>query len=155
MGLSLTLEVDGLKEAIKAAEAAGANVRPLTNAAITNSVNRVQSEARRRAAHRTGTMQRSILTQVNYPNGQVSVDSPQGIYNETGTGIYGPNARPIVPKTAKVLAWKGPGGMIFAKKVNGMRAKPFFHPGVDAAMGYVQGQFLTVLDKIAIGIGVR
>ena len=41
-----------------------------------------------------------------------------------GTGIFGPNAAPITPKSAKMLAWQngGPSGppWIFAKQVKGM-----------------------------------
>lgn len=152
---SFTLEVEGLDELLKDAERMGAQVQPLNRAAITNSLNRVQSEARQRARHRTGTLQRSILTQVSYPNGQVSVDAKQGIFNEVGTGLYGPEAKPIVPKTAKALAWKSGGSLVFAKKVKGMKAQPFFKPGIDAALGYMQAQFMTVLDKIAAGLGGR
>lgn len=153
--LGFSLEVEGLTEAIKQAEAMGANVKPLNNAAITNSLNKVQSETRRRAAHRTGTLQRSILTQVNYPNGQAMVEAKYGQMLETGTGIYGPNAKPIEPKTAAALAWKSGGRMMFAKQIKGMRAQPFWKPGIDSAMGYIEGQFNTVLDKIIIGLGGR
>lgn len=66
---------------------------------------------------------------------------------ETGTGIFGPTGRPIMPKTpGGVLAWKpgvkyrdkygpmrqskgeGPKEWYFFKWVRGMRAQPFIRP---------------------------
>ena len=43
-----------------------------------------------------------------------------GKYVLFGTGIYGEHKTPIVPKTAKVLAWRGAGGVWhFARSVKG------------------------------------
>ena len=53
---------------------------------------------------------------------------------EEGTGIYGPRGARIVPKNAKVLAWRSrkpvsgtkTGGWIFAKSIKGMKPRrPF------------------------------
>lgn len=151
--MALTVQVEGYDQLLVDIEKAGTGAKTLMRAAITNSVNRIQAEARALAPHRTGTLQRSILTQINYPTGQVSVDAKYGQFIEQGTGIYGPSGSPIVPKTAKVLAWKGAAGMVFARSVKGMRAKPFFKPGVERSATYISDQFTNVLDKLTQALG--
>lgn len=152
MATKLTVEVSGLKELIRDAEKSGADSSKLVKAAIVNSVNRIQSEARRLAPHRTGTLQRSIMVDVNYPEGKVEVNEKYGAYLEEGTGVYGPKGSRIVPVTAKVLAWKGAAGMVFAKSTKGMKARPFFKPGIENAAGYISDQFTKTIDLLTRGL---
>lgn len=152
MATKLQVEITGLNELIADAEKQGANAPKLVRAAITNSVNRIQQEARRLAPHRTGTLQRSILTTVDYPEGKVEVNEKYGAYIEEGTGIYGAKGTPIVPTRAKVLAWKGAAGMMFAKSVKGMKARPFFKPGIENAAGYIEDQFTKTIDLLTKGL---
>jgi HK97 gp10 family phage protein len=152
MPTKLTVEVQGLNELIHDAQKQGADSPKLVKAAIVNSVNKIQSEARRMAPHRTGTLQRSIMVDVNYPEGKVEVNEKYGQYIEEGTGIYGPNNTRIVPKTAKVLAWKGAAGMVFARSTKGMKARPFFKPGIENAADYINDQFTKVIDLLTHGL---
>jgi hypothetical protein len=57
------------------------------------------------------------------------------IWLHEGTGIYGPSGRPITPKSGKFLVWKDAdtGQTIFAKKVRGIRPRPFLRNALDAA----------------------
>lgn len=144
--MPLSVEVIGLDKFVRDAKDIGANAPTVVKGAIFNSVNKIQSEARQRAAHRTGTLQRSILTSVDYPVGQVHVEEKYGVFIEEGTGIYGKSGQPITPKKAKVLAWSKGGNMVFAKRVKGMRAKPFFKPGIEASAEYISEQFAKVMD---------
>jgi hypothetical protein len=52
-----------------------------------------------------------------------------GAYLETGTGIYGPEKRPIRPKSpgGTLHFWAG-GEQVFAKSVKGMPAQPVIRP---------------------------
>lgn len=145
--MSLSVEIVGYKEFLKDVENTSANLKSITNAAITNSVNRIQSNVRQRAPHATGALQRTVLTQINYPDGQVSVNSKYGIYVEKGTGIYAGKGL-IRPKRAKVLAFKAGGSQVFAKYIKGMRAQPFFKPGVEESVDYVQAQFIKLMDVV-------
>jgi hypothetical protein len=144
------VQVPDLQAFTRDLEAAGANVDPLLGAAVTNSVNRVQSEARSRAAHRTGTLQRSIQTEVQGTKGEVMVEEKYGIWIEEGTGIYGPEGRPIeiVPTSKKALAFMIGGAPVIVKRVMspGMKARPFFGPGIDASLAYIDDQFDRVTD---------
>lgn len=141
----LSVEINGMNELVRDAEKAGANAPKLVKAALTNSVNTMQRNIRQNAPHRTGTLQRSILTSVDYPTGEVKVNEKYGQYIEEGTGVYGKTGQPITPKTKKALYFKVAGKPVFAKKVKGMRARPFFKPGVEQSKSYVKAQF----DKVA------
>jgi len=65
-------------------------------------------------------------------------------YVEEGTGLYGLRKRRIVPRRAKVLAWKAGGsrltgrgkgsGWVFARSVAGRKATPYLVPGVQRAV---------------------
>lgn len=150
--MSLTVEVSGLEDLIHDVNQAGGNAVPLMKAAITNSVNHIQSNARALAPHRTGTLQRSIQTQVDYPDGKVEVGEKYGVYLEEGTGIYGDRGTRITPKAAKVLAWKGSGGMVFARSVAGIKARPFFRPGIEKSADYIAEQFVKVIERLTTGL---
>ncbi len=47
----------------------------------------------------------------------------EAIFAQTGTGIYGPNKRPITPKRGKSLRFKIGGRWVFAKSVEGSRQR--------------------------------
>lgn len=149
---NLAVEITGLKELINDAEKAGGNAKLLVKAALTNSTGRIQAEARALAPHKTGALQRSILTTVDYPEGKVDVNEKYGIFFEEGTGVYGKTGNPITPKRAKVLAWGGGGSMVFARSSKGIKPRPFFKPGIEAASNYIADQFVKVMEKLTDGL---
>lgn len=59
------------------------------------------------------------------------------IYQEVGTGVYGPLARYITPTTARALSWidSGSGDRIFARRVRGTPARRYFRKGLEATFG--------------------
>ena len=135
---------------------AGGNAERLIQAATVNSVNRIQREQRRRAPHRTGSLQRGIIGEVSGLEGIVQATEKYSEWIEFGTGIYGPEGRPITPKNKPILAWRGEDGRWRrAKQVKGMKAQPFFMPGYEAALGYVNGQYDKVIDKITLQMAGR
>jgi HK97 gp10 family phage protein len=143
--MALEVEVIGLRPFLEDAARVGMVGAPkLVHAALVNSTNHIQEVARSKAPHRTGTLQRSILTQVDYPVGQVSVNVKYGGYVETGTGIYGPYETPITPVVKKALHWDN----TFARVVKGMKARPFFKPAVYESREYIHAQFLKVITNI-------
>lgn len=153
MSLRMDFKVEGLDELVRDFERAGGHTDGLLRAALTNSANRGQTEIRRRAAHRTGTLQRSVLTEIFVNSAEIAVNEKYGIWIEEGTGIFGPRHTPIVPRNAKALVFKPKGGgIVFAKKVSGMRPKPFFKPGYEAAQPYMYEQFEKVTDILVKGL---
>lgn len=86
---------------------------------------------------KTGHMRNAVGAKLTTPKeGLVAVFG--GVFYtpfvERGTGIYGPNKRPIVPKVAKALAWHGTtatgkptGQRIVRRSVRGQPAVHMFH----------------------------
>ncbi len=49
---------------------------------------------------------RKVTQTISLVTGKIGTKLDYGAYLEFGTGIYGPKRTPIVPKRAKILAWK-------------------------------------------------
>lgn len=66
--------------------------------------------------------------------GEVYTDAEYARYVHEGTGIYGPEGRPIRPRRARVLSWRNGGRRRYAASVRGQRPQPFLWEGlVDAS----------------------
>lgn len=110
---------------------------------------RVQNKARRNLGGTTGSGPRRIDTgllrasiHTNLLSGgpylTMRVGSGQyyALWVHDGTGIYGPRATKIKPKTAKYLVfrWKKMGNkLMFLKSVKGMKANPYLKNALPAA----------------------
>lgn len=63
-------------------------------------------------------------------------DPPYGLFQEVGTGLYGPMKKWITPKRAKALSWlEGPNQRVFAARVRGSKPKRYFRLGFYATFG--------------------
>lgn len=107
---------------------------------------RVQSKARRNLGGSTGTgpkrvdsglLRASIATQLGVDDAELVMRVGTGVYYgrwvHDGTGIYGPKARPIRPKTAKYLRWYNKqGNPVFARQVKGMKPNPYLKAALPA-----------------------
>lgn len=149
MSLALNVEVEGLESLIKDVRQAGGDAEPLVTAALANSTARVQAETRSRAPHAFGTLQRSILAEVRYPVGEVSVQEKYGRMVEEGTV-------PHMPPPQAIERWVKKKGLpssalwpiIQTIKKKGTRAQPFFVPGWEASQDFIQDQFGRVMDRL-------
>ena len=68
------------------------------------------------------------------PFWDVGTRSDVGIFQEFGTGVYGPKKTRIVPKNAKVLHFEINGKEVFAKSVKGSPPQPFMRPSIIEAV---------------------
>jgi len=62
--------------------------------------------------------------------GQIRADSDYALYQDEGTGIYGPAGRPITPKKEGgflVFYWPAVGQTVWARQVRGAEGRKFFH----------------------------
>ena len=59
------------------------------------------------------------------------------LYQELGTGLYGPRHRWITPKRARMLSWidSRTGDRRFARRVRGVRPQRYFKRGLEATYG--------------------
>jgi len=63
-------------------------------------------------------------------------DAPYALFQEVGTGIYGPLGRYITPKRAAMLSWVDKqGNRVFAKRVRGVRPQHYFKRGLEFLFG--------------------
>lgn len=149
MSMKMDVQIDGLKDLIHDFEKAGGDARPLVTAALTNSTSRVQQNIRRGAPHAFGTLQRSVLPEVNYPVGEVAVNESYGEAVEEGTGPHRPPHAAIERWAKKKGLPKGVSYAIvntIAKR--GTKAQPFFKPGWEASQDYIEEQFSKVTDRL-------
>ena len=90
-------------------------------------------EARRGVSRRTGELAESIKADSPRVSGDrvvvhVHVDAEHGVYQEEGTGIYGPTGTPIRARSGGVLRfdWPAAGGIVFARSVRGSPPTKFW-----------------------------
>lgn len=141
--MTMNVQIDGLNELLSDVKKAGIEAKPLVHAALQNSVTIVQRNVRQRAPHRTGALQRSVLTSVSYPSASVEVNEKYGVMVEGGT-----KAHIIKPKNKKALFWKGALNPYRVVKHPGTKARPFFKPGVEASENSILEQFAKVTERL-------
>lgn len=149
MSMAINVEVDGLKELIRDFEKTGGDAEPLVTAALANSTEHTKQNIRAGAPHAFGTLQRSVLAEVRYPVGEVSVQEKYGKDVEEGTGPHRPPHEAIERWAAKKGLPKGISYAIvntIAKR--GTKAQPFFKPGWEKSQGYISDQFDKVMDRL-------
>ena len=101
----------------------------------------VRSEAVIKSPYKTGTLRRSIISDVTETQAKVGSNLPYARMREYG-GI-------IVPKRAKMLAWKSGGKWHYAKKVV-QRAKPYLIPAYEKGVvnvGKILESFINYTTK--------
>lgn len=135
MQLSLTLAND---QALKRLANAGPVFEEAASAFLTKAGLMMEGKARETAPSDESTLRNSITSsQVKKRMGELFIEVGTNVeyapYQEFGTGLYGPSKSPIVPKRAKMLAFRARSGqMVFAKQVSGVRPKKFMEAGAKA-----------------------
>lgn len=122
-------------------------VNDAKKAGMIKATNLFRARAIEKAPIRTGTLRKSILTDVSQDgeSGRIYSDLDYALYQEEGTGIYGPKGSPITPKKAKYLRFKAKSGqIIYTKRVKGVKAKKFFANAGE----YIQTQANAISDAI-------
>lgn len=135
--------IDGLNEFLADVKKAGLDAKPLISSALTNAATITQRNIRQEAPHKTGSLQRSVMTFMSYPTATVTEQEKYGRYVEEGT-------RPHVIQATnkKALFWKGALNPYKAVRHPGTKANPFFERGVNRSVNEVQAQFSKVMDKL-------
>lgn len=99
---------------------------------------RVESAAKALCVVDTGRLRSSIHWAIGRDTkglyADVGTNVKYAAWIEFGTGIYGPRATPIVPRSAPFLAWRDKGGNWHrARSVRGRKATPYLRPALRAA----------------------
>lgn len=122
---------------------------------LERSVGIVTNAAIQKAPRKTGNLKRSIQAEpVQSSVGlflgrtvQNKTVAKYGAFVEFGTGIYGPNHTPIVPKTAPFLVWKDARGWHRVRSVRGMRARPYMRPAVEENVKRIESVIQEEIDN--------
>ncbi len=106
-----------------------------------------QAVVKQTAPHNTGALADSINYKIEDQYKQVTATigtpNPYSKFQEEGTGVYGPTGSPVVPRTARVLAWQSGGITIFARSVRGVQGKHYFQAGLQAAKERIRETMLV------------
>lgn len=126
------MSADGLRQAVIAA----------AEQRFDTAVQQLLADVREAAPRRDGTLEDSVGEQARsvtetFITTTVVATAEHASWQDKGTGVYGPNGAPIVPVTAKVLAWPAPyartaSGIMFAPQVQGAPATRFWSDNVNA-----------------------
>lgn len=147
--MGLTVEIEGLTKLLADAERAGASAQRLVGAAIKASVDHIQEEARHRAPHAFGTLQQHILTQIDYPVGQVSSGEKYSIDVEKGTKPHEVPYKAIERWAKKKgIPSNKVGAIVDSIKRKGTKPHPFFQPAIEASATYINDQFVKVIERL-------
>lgn len=148
--MEFSITIPGLEDLINTLTSIGGNADKLINLAIKASLLHVQLEARQRAPHKTGTLQRSILPEFSSLHGIVKVNEKYGLYIEQGTGPFD-----IRPRNKKALMWPGAAHPVRVVHHPGLKARPFFQPAIEASYAFMNSQFQVVIETISRAIQER
>lgn len=145
----ITLKIDGLdriqNQLAEGKQNIGSNIRW----AMVQAVNAVKNTAQGKVAYKTGTLRRSIFTdiQANGYKGIIAQDfsvANYGIFIE-----YGTRPHDIIPVSKKVLA-DARQGIIFGKLVHhpGTMAQPFMQPALEDNLDRIKDLFAEAMFKV-------
>lgn len=151
--MTYTIEIPQLEDLQKAFERAPKTVTREVVRAGNRALVRYQATARQGAPVDKGQLRSSIMVSPMYDwgdriEGAVGTGVRHAIYQEQGTGIYGPAKRPIRPTTKPVLAWQKNGQWHFAKQVKGVRPKWFMKTSVEKNKEATINDFDRALNNV-------
>lgn len=170
--IEIRAEILGLKEILGRFRHAPEIVRDETRKAMTRAALEVEGEAKGRAPKKTGTLRRSLHSEVQVLAGEVrglvGTDLVYAPYVEFGTGVYHePDPHEpweVTPKQAKALAFKVPTGVdpmtgrasrnkatVIVRRVviQGMRARPYLAKAFEAKRAQIEAHFHRAAENIA------
>lgn len=149
--MSFSLKIEGLEDIIDGVKNGQTIMRSEIKRAMSNSVQTVKNTAQRIVAYKTGTLRRSIYTEVSGDSlhgivGQDSNVARYGSYIEFGT-------RPhiIYPVNGKALFWKGASHPMRSVKHPGTIAKPFMQPALEQNVNKIVQFFENAVVNIGKG----
>ncbi len=147
-------QLDGLLAAVKTVPAVVADE---TKRAIDRSLISLQSSARQLAPVDTGLLRESIqVTPARDIDGgwagKVGTSVLYSVFQEQGTGIYGPLHQPIVAKNGQAMRFQIGGRWITVKSVKGVRARYYMKQALELNNLEIQNNFATALKEVTAAI---
>lgn len=145
----ITVKIEGLDELKNGLDSAVSDIPQQINWAMVQSVNVVKNSAQDYAPYKTGTLRRSIYTDVqdNGFTGIVAQDpdvADYGVYMEYGTGPH------IIEAINKRVLADQSMNLIFGKIVHhpGTAPRPFMSPAIEDNIDTIQGYFSEAVKRL-------
>jgi hypothetical protein len=108
-----------------------------------------QQEARSKSPRKTSNLMASIQVKANSEQGEVFTKTKYASFLEFGTGIYGARGAPILPRKAKVLAFKIDGRLVFRKSTKGVKPYNYFKAGKEKIAEQIPAELVQLSKQIA------
>lgn len=146
--MSLTLQIEGLDQFKADVEKGASGVKEEVQKAMVNSVNTVKNTAQDNVAYKTGTLRRSIYTDIQNSGitGIVGQDTNMASY---GPGVeFGTAPHVILPVNKKALFWKGALNPYRSVHHPGTKANPFMGPALENSLDKIQQFFEDAMQRI-------
>jgi hypothetical protein len=146
--MSINIEIEGLDQFQGDIQKADSNIPDEIGKAMVNSVNTIKNTAQDLVHYVTGTLRRSIFTDVqdNGFTGIVGVDPNIAPY---GYGVeFGNPAHIILPVNKKALFWKGALNPYRLVHHPGNQPYPFMQPALENSVNAIQNFFETAVQNI-------
>ncbi len=120
----------------------------------------MKGTAKQRVPVDSGHLRRSIQISIakrvgNVLQGSVYTNTKYAGWQEAGTGIYGPEKRPITPKTKPNLRFKVNGRWVTTKSVRGVKPRWYFRSAIVENRDRVEGFFEEATEEIVAAIARR
>lgn len=143
----------GSEELARALRRAPQITRSEFSKAIGATAFKVESLAKAKAPIQYGNLRGSINTKgptatADNVEASVGTNVAYARYQEEGTGLYGPNKRPITPQNGKFLVFTVGGKKVFAKSVKGVRPKWYFRGARDESKPFFTERMRGALARI-------
>lgn len=148
----VVLTIEGLDEFRQDVSNAGSKLRSNVRWAMVQSVNIVKNSAQQLAPYKTGTLRRSIYTDVQQSGfrGVIAQDSAIASY---GAHIeYGTKAHTISAINKKALFWKGAMHPVRSVRHPGFRGKPYMLPALEQNVNLIKDYFSEALRRTVVAI---
>lgn len=135
-GIQLSAKIEGLDELKAKLANSPTQLDNIEQQMLKMAAMITQAAAKEKAPVDTSFLRKSIQYELKGTKGNryatVGTNVKYAIYQEFGTGIYGPKRTPIVPKRARVLAFRTKDGhLVFTKQVKGSAPKKFMLTGIE------------------------
>jgi len=148
--MPVVIQIKGLEELEAGVGAGVVEMQAAVKGAMTASVNTVMIKARELAPYKTGTLRRSIYTEVTEGGlrGMVAQDTniaPYGPMLEFGTAPHD-----IYPVNKKALYWAGASSPFRHVFHPGISPRPFMMPALQESTDKIIAYFKVALDKVVL-----
>ncbi len=152
---AIVLQIEGLKAFEGNVAGASAELTSQVKWAMVQSTNTVKNTAQRLAPYKTGTLRRSIFTQISDTGFKGTVAQDSSIANYGSMVEYGTSAHAIDPLNKQALFWNGALHPYRRVMHPGTKAKPYMFPALTGSLDDIRAYFSIALKNVVLKMAGR